>query len=190
MVQSGAGPRLARRFTASSMASNIEIKARLSAEQVDRIRKEACARSTVAAESQDQTDTFYEVPSGRLKLREQKPGPAMLIAYDRPDRLGPKHSSYSFSPCVDPKSLHDALARSIGIRGVVEKQRQVIHVGQTRVHLDEVVGLGSFLELEVVLREGQTLEEGEAIARKLMVVFEVEPESLIDVAYIDLLESR
>jgi adenylate cyclase class IV len=73
---------------------------------------------------------------------------------------------------------------------VVEKRRQVIHIGQTRLHLDDVVGLGIFLELEVVLRENQSSEEGAAIALELMAALGIEPASLIDVAYIDLLEAR
>ena len=172
------------------MASNIEIKARLSPEQWRRIQKEALALSSVAPTILEQTDTFYTVPKGRLKLRELKDGTAELIAYERPDRSGPEHSSYVRSSCSDAKSLHEALARSLGVRGVVEKHRQVIHVGQTRIHLDEVVGLGSFLELEVVVQENQSLAEAEAIAAELMRAFAVTSESLIEGAYIDLLEAR
>lgn len=171
------------------MASNIEIKARLSPARAKRIREQALTRSSLPPEVLYQTDTFYRVPSGRLKLRELKDGTAELIAYERPNRAGPKQSLYVRSPCTDPKSLHEVLARSVGIRGVVEKHRQVIHVGQTRVHLDEVAGLGSFLELEVVLRENQSPEEGEAIAAELMTVFGIASESLIEGAYIDLVEA-
>jgi predicted adenylyl cyclase CyaB len=172
------------------MASNIEIKARLSRKQALHLQTEALSRSSLAPEFLHQTDTFYNVSSGRLKLRELEHGCAELIAYERPDHAGPKLSSYVCCPCSDPKSLHEALSRSIGVRGVVEKHRQVIHIGQTRLHLDEVFGLGDFLELEVVLRENQSLEEGKAIALELMAAFGVESESLIDVAYIDLLEAR
>jgi predicted adenylyl cyclase CyaB len=172
------------------VASNVEIKARLSSGQSRHVREEALALSSTEPEFLDQRDTFYHAPLGRLKLRELKDGAAELIAYERPDRAGPKLSSYVCSPCADPKSLHEALARSLGIRGVVEKHRQVIHVGQTRVHLDEVVGLGTFLELEVVLQENQSLEQGEAIAAKLMGAFGITTESLIEGAYIDLLEAR
>jgi len=77
----------------------------------------------------------------------------------------------------------------LGIRGVVEKHRKIIHVGQTRVHFDEVVGLGCFLELEVVLKENQSLEEAEEIAAELLGAFEVSSESLIEGAYIDLLDA-
>jgi adenylate cyclase class IV len=172
------------------MASNIEIKARLSRKQALHLQTEALSRSSLAPEFLHQTDTFYNVSSGRLKLRELEHGCAELIAYERPDHAGPKLSSYVCCPCSDPKSLHEALSRSIGVRGVVEKHRQVIHISQTRLHLDEVFGLGDLLELEVVLRENQSLEEGKAIALELMAAFGVESESLIDVAYIDLLEAR
>jgi adenylate cyclase class IV len=174
---------------AEGVASNIEIKARLSPERIGLVRSAALTRSSLAPEVLYQTDTFYRVPSGRLKLREFEDGTAELIAYERPDRAGPKQSSYVRYPCADPKSLNETLARSLGIRGLVEKRREVIHVGQTRVHLDEVSGLGSFLELEVVLGPHQSPEEGEVIAAELMDVFGVASESLIEGAYIDLLEA-
>jgi predicted adenylyl cyclase CyaB len=173
----------------AGVARNIEIKACLSPELTKLIRSEALTRSSLAPEVLYQTDTFYKVPSGRLKLREFENGTAELIAYERPDRAGPKQSSYVRYLCDDPKSLTEALSRSLGIRGVVAKRRELIHVGQTRVHLDEVRGLGSYLELEVVLRESQSPEEGERIAAELMAVFGVAREALIEVAYIDLLEA-
>jgi len=172
------------------VASNIEIKAHLAPGQAEGIRKEALARSRRPPELVVQSDTFYRSLRGRLKLRVLGDGAAELIAYERPDRAGPKHSSYVCAACADPASLHEALSRSLGVRGVVEKTRQVIWVGQTRVHLDEVVGLGSFLELEVVLGADQPAAEGEAIARQLMKAFGISQQALIEGAYIDLLEER
>ncbi|MDD9971362.1 MAG: class IV adenylate cyclase [Myxococcales bacterium] len=171
------------------MARNVEIKAHLSADDLERVRKAAVARSSRAPELLHQRDTFYSVPCGRLKLRHFRDGGAELIAYERPDRAGPKTSSYIRSPCADEQSLDEALRRSVGLRGVVEKRREVIYVGQTRVHLDEVAGLGRFLELEVVLADGQDVEEGQRIALKLMDAFEIKPESLVEEAYVDLLEA-
>lgn len=171
------------------MAENVEIKARLSPGRAAFVRSEALARASRPPEVLVQTDTFYAVPRGRLKLRVFADGSGELIAYDRPDRAGPKLSSYVRSSCSEPGALHEALSRSVGARGVVEKRREVIQVGQTRVHLDEVRGLGHFLELEVVLREDQSTAEGEAVARELMALFEIDAASLVDVAYIDLLEA-
>ena len=170
------------------MARNVEIKARLSAELSAAIAERARARASGHPERLHQTDTFYRVITGRLKLREFGDGTAELIAYERPDLEGPKLSSYVRHPVTDPRSLHLALARTLGIRGVVEKRRQVFHWDQTRIHLDEVTSLGSFLELEVVLREDQSIEAGRQIAVDIMDALGVGSECLVDRAYIDLLE--
>eukprot|EP00803_Ostreobium_quekettii_P007977 evm.model.scf_1910EXC.1 EVM.evm.TU.scf_1910EXC.1 scf_1910EXC:12142-12669(-) len=172
------------------MGRNVEIKARLPADRVRAVRELALERSTSPPESLRQTDTFYNVPNGRLKLRELGGGTPELIAYDRPDQAGPKVSSFVRCPVPDPRSLSEALGRSLGVRGVVEKQREVIMVGRTRVHLDEVAGLGTFLELEVQLAEGQSAEEGEAVAAELMAHFGVGRGCLVEGAYIDAIEAK
>jgi len=76
------------------------------------------------------------------------------------------------------------------VRGVVKKRRRLYGIGQTRVHLDEVGGLGAYLELEVGLEDGQTEEEGAAIADRILADLGVGSEDRIDRAYIDLLEDR
>lgn len=60
-------------------------------------------------------------------------------------------------------------------------------VGQTRIHIDSVQGLGDFMELEVVLRPDQTLEEGRKIADNIKTKLDVKDENLIECAYMDLL---
>jgi len=72
----------------------------------------------------------------------------------------------------------------------VKKTRYLYLVGQTRVHLDDVEGLGQFMELEVVMREGQSDAEGQAIAEELMSRLRVERGDLIEGAYMDLLEGH
>ena len=76
------------------------------------------------------------------------------------------------------------------IEGIVRKKRHLFLVGQTRIHIDEVEGLGSFLELEVVLQEGQEAEEGMAIATSLMDKLRVKKKDLVAGAYIDLIKKR
>jgi predicted adenylyl cyclase CyaB len=171
------------------MARNVEIKARVSEEQLEYIERSASARAAGPVEVLEQSDTFYTVPSGRLKLRRFADGSAELIAYDRGDQSGPKLSSYVRHACADPDTLHEALARSVGVRARVDKTRRLLLVDQTRVHLDRVEGLGAFIELEVVLRDEQTVEEGERIARELMAAFEIPGEALVEPAYVDLLEA-
>ncbi|XP_062348554.1 uncharacterized protein LOC134043836 [Cinclus cinclus] len=134
-----------------------------------------------------QTDTFFRVPRGRLKLRRTKDGCGELIFYERPDNAGPKLSSFSITPTADPEGLQAVLALALGVLGTVQKERLLFLLGQTRLHLDRVQGLGDFLELEVVLRPEQSVEDGQRLARELLREFGIEERDLISGAYLDLL---
>jgi predicted adenylyl cyclase CyaB len=92
------------------------------------------------------------------------------------------------APTTDPGALREALSRAYGQAGRVCKHRTLYHAGCTRVHLDRVDGLGEFLELEVVLADGEPLEAGVAEAHRIMAALGVSPEQLVDGAYVDLLE--
>ncbi len=141
-------------------------------------------------EVQLQRDVFFHAPQGRLKLRCFRDGAGVLVAYDRPDQSGPKLSDYTLAPVDDARKLEQALTRSLGVRGIVEKKREIAIVGQTRIHLDSVKGLGTFLELEVVLRPKQSAKQGLAVARKLMADLRVQNTDLIDRAYMDMIEEK
>ncbi len=167
------------------MARNVEIKAR--AADLGGVRRKALAMASAPAERLTQVDTFFVVSKGRLKVREFGDGSGELIAYDRPDQPGPKSSSYAVTPAPDARGLVDALSRSLEVRGRVEKHREVVIVGRTRVHLDVVDGLGAFVELEVVLRDGEPAADGEREARALMKALGIPATSLVPEAYIDLL---
>lgn len=135
-----------------------------------------------------QTDTFFVVPRGRLKVREFADESGELIAYDRPDQTGPKQSVYTRVPCANAAELVRALGAVLPVRGQVRKRRELFFVGRTRVHLDEVERLGSFVELEVVLEDDEPLRDGEADAQALMRALDLAPDVLVPDAYIDLLE--
>jgi predicted adenylyl cyclase CyaB len=170
------------------MPRNVEIKARVW--DVNAVHARAEAVSDAPAVVLEQRDTFFNVPEGRLKLREFPDGKGELIAYRRPDSVGPKTSEYFVYRTSQPTQLAQLLARALGVRGVVQKRRLLYLVGQTRVHLDEVEGLGAFLELEVVLADGQAEMEGETIARRLLADLGVRDEDRVAAAYIDLLERK
>ena len=95
-----------------------------------------------------QRDTYFRVASGRLKLREEEPGEAHLIAYARPDDADVRVSSYRVVPA--PDGTLAALSETLGVDVVVEKRRHLLLWETVRIHLDEVTGLGSFVELEAV----------------------------------------
>lgn len=100
---------------------------------------------------QTQTDTYFPVPAGRLKLRVIDDKRAVLIGYDRPNVAGDRTSAYYLNPVSDGALMEVTLRAALGVRGVVRKRRDVYHFHNVRVHLDEVEGLGTFLELEAVL---------------------------------------
>lgn len=170
------------------MARNIEIKAKAR----DFPRQVEIAREMSGEEPLllKQKDVFYQCRDGRLKLRFENDDPPVLVGYHRPDQSGPKLSDYLLYKSQDGAQLDALLAKVLGRIGVVSKFRTVYLVGQTRVHLDEVEGLGSYLELEVVLRDEQSLEEGQEIANKLMNALGVEEEDLITGAYFDMLQEQ
>lgn len=184
------------------MASNVEIKAHLpEREAVEAI---AARLEDGGVESLEQTDVYFRVPTGRLKLRifaasalgsagpeaRCEPVPeAELIQYHRPDALAPEVSTYQRVAVPDPSALRAALSAALGERVVVRKRRKVYLVGRTRIHIDRVEGLGDFLELEVVLRENEDQSVGEAEARALMQTLGVRSIHLIEAGYADLLEA-
>ena len=168
------------------MPANIEVKARVM--NFTDLKSRAEKLSDTPVEVIPQEDTFFNVPRGRLKLRVLAPDRGQLIYYTRLDQEGPKRSDYHIAHTADPENLKRVLELAYGIRGVVKKTRYLYLVGQTRVHLDDVEGLGQFMELEVVMREGQGDVEGQEIAEGLMTSLEVERSDLLEGAYMDLLE--
>ena len=168
------------------MPANVEIKARA----VDFVALNALAEQLSGAPAVviRQVDTFFLTATGRLKLRELESGVAQLIYYDRADLQGPKRSDYSIFETHDAAPLKSVLSMALGIRGTVEKVRHLYLVGQTRVHLDDVKGLGQFMELEVVLRPDQTDEAGRQVAEGLISSLGIDRQDLLESAYIDLLE--
>ncbi|HYN58292.1 MAG TPA: class IV adenylate cyclase [Rubrivivax sp.] len=134
----------------------------------------------------EQDDSFFQVPQGRLKLRQFGDGSAELIHYHRPDLETAKASDYVRVPVGDPAALREALARGCGVIGRVRKRRWLLLVGATRIHLDRVEGLGDFIELEVVLRQDQPDEEGQAIAERLMRQLDLADAPRLAGAYLDL----
>jgi predicted adenylyl cyclase CyaB len=169
------------------MNRNVEIKARVDdlASIRDRVRMLADDSPRVLV----QEDTFFACPRGRCKMRQVAgTGQAELIYYERLNQKGPKESHYIVHRTPDGDGLKGVLAQALGVRGVVRKRRELFVIGQTRVHLDEVEGLGTFVELEVVLRPDQSASEGTVVANHLTEQLGIRPDQLIDKAYFDLLE--
>jgi predicted adenylyl cyclase CyaB len=170
------------------MARNVEIKAHI--ESINSIFPKAAALADKGPVEILQDDTFFSCPNGRLKLRAFSSEKGELIFYRRSDQSGPKESFYVISPTTSPDTLREVLSLAYGQAGRVRKSRTLFLAGRTRIHLDRVEGLGEFLELEVVLTDGESVETGEAVARELMEKLGIQPDQLIDVPYVDLLARK
>ncbi len=170
------------------MPSNIEIKARVI--DLGELQRRTALLADSGPETIFQDDTFFACPTGRLKLRDFGNGRGELIFYQRADESGPKPSYYRIAPTDDPESLRQVLMEAFGSPGRVIKHRTLYLSGRTRIHLDQVEGLGDFMELEVVLSEDDTPEQGLAEAERLMHRLGIESDSLVEGAYLDLLNAR
>jgi len=170
------------------LPSNIEIKATV--KELDRLRSIAMRIATEPCQTLHQEDVFFRARSGRLKLRIFSESSGELIHYERPDTRGIKQSNYQIHETSKPLKLRKLLSDALGEILTVKKKREVYMVGQTRIHLDEVDELGTFMELEVVLSPNQNLEEGHSIASDLMKKLGVNESDFISCAYADLLQHK
>jgi predicted adenylyl cyclase CyaB len=139
-----------------------------------------------------QADHFFSHGKGttrRLKLREFDPRHGELISYQRADANHPRCSDYLIYETAAPEALREVLAHALGAGPVVAKRRRVYLFGATRIHLDEVEGLGTFVEIETVLAEeadSGAAAEFETVANALGLT----ADRIVPGAYVDLLAER
>jgi predicted adenylyl cyclase CyaB len=161
---------------------NIEVKARCGDLRVVRARAEALGARDMGI--LNQRDTFFGALRARLKLREFGDGSAELISYTRPDVASARGSDYVLAPVDRPAAVRAALEQSLGILGTVVKVRHLFLLQATRIHLDEVEGLGSFVELETVIA-GQSDEEAHGELRGIAEALHIEAKDLVALPYVE-----
>ncbi len=129
---------------------NVEYKAELRDIELAR----AICRALKASEiiTMEQVDTYFRIPSGRLKKRECAGEPTEYIFYDRPDRTRPKLSHFVIY--TEQRALERFGIQPLPVWLTVRKRRELFMHGQVRIHLDTVEGLGRFLEFEAMVSVG------------------------------------
>ncbi len=138
-----------------------------------------------------QRDTYFRVPQGRLKLREEEGAAPHLIAYERPDITGSRESRYRIVEMAQADDLEAALSDVLGVEVVVRKERRLfLWEGNVRIHLDTVEGLGSFIEFEAVAAADSDLKHERDQAARLRAAFEIDDADVIRGSYCDLMMSR
>jgi len=136
-----------------------------------------------------QRDTYFAARRGRLKLREQEPGGAELIAYERPDAAQARESRYRIAPVGEPEALRATLDAALGTTVVVDKRRRLLVWEGVRIHLDRVEGLGAFVELEGVAPADSDLARETELVARLRAELEIGDDALEAASYSDLLRA-
>ena len=138
-----------------------------------------------------QRDTYFRVPKGRLKLREGNIENT-LIHYNRPNQSGPKQSDVTlFRTPADAAALKKILTDSVGVLAVVDKKRQIYFIDNVKFHIDEVQGLGSFVEIEAIDSENtKAVLSAEALhqqCRFYIELFNIQESDLLTSSYSDMI---
>jgi predicted adenylyl cyclase CyaB len=170
---------------------NVEIKAVCRDPQA--VRRLLADRGADFRGTDHQVDTYFRVSSGRLKLREGRIENA-LIHYRRPNDAGPKRADVLLLPTAPGSPIKDVLTAALGVLVVVDKQRDIYFIDNVKFHIDEVAGLGSFVEIEAISpddAEPEGLEETlHAQCRRYLDLLAIAPEDLVAESYSDLLLQR
>lgn len=165
---------------------NIEVKARCpdpAAARAAAIQLGAMPIRTVRQE-----DVYFNVAQGRLKLRTVDDGAGgELIYYERPDSADDRHSAYDIVETFDAPQLRSVLSVALGVKIVVRKRRELLDWKRVRIHLDDVEGLGSFLELEAVVSSTHPEPRCYDKLRLLTETLRIDPSDRIASSYSDLL---
>jgi predicted adenylyl cyclase CyaB len=164
---------------------NVEIKARC--HNPENIRRYLLNNKAEFKGIDEQSDTYFNVSNGRLKLREGNIE-NNLIFYERTNQPGPKNSHFNLVKVGDAKGLKEVLTKSNGLKVVVKKKREIYYIRNVKFHIDQVTGLGSFVEIEagnvfIDLPQKELKEQCDFYMQE----FAIHPGDLVEFSYSDML---
>lgn len=163
---------------------NIELKARCA--EPDRVRAFLRAAGADFKGIDHQIDTYFQVPTGRLKLRQGTIENA-LIYYQRPNEAGPRRADVSLARTRPDSELAEVLGKALGVLVTVKKQREIYFLDNVKFHIDAVKGLGNFVEIEAIDADGSIgIEELRRQCVLYMKHFEIRPGDLVEASYSDI----
>lgn len=161
---------------------NFEFKARLRDDKVIRAALKRVRARYVGTDHQ--VDTYFRVPRGRLKVREGRIENA-LIFYERANSPRARRARIEMTLLPRRNSVRAILARAFPILTVVDKRREIFLVGNVKIHLDRVRGLGRFVEVEAIARSG-SLAKIRQQARRFQQLFQIPARDLVGQSYSDM----
>ena len=163
----------------------VEIKAKCS--DTTRIRQVLKERSARFVGTDEQVDTYFTVPEGRLKLRRGSIENT-LIFYHRANQQSPKLSEVKLYKPDNEDDLHRLLQSALPILVEVKKSREIYFIGNIKIHIDTVQELGNFAEIEAIDETGLIPEsELRRQCEELMAAFGIENHDLLTHSYSDMI---
>ncbi len=163
---------------------NVEFKAELRDISLARTICRAIGASFILA--MDQTDTYFRIPSGRLKRRECPEEPTEWIYYERADKAAARLSRFTIYTSQQARERFGEAP--LPVRAVVRKHRELYMLGNTRIHLDAVEGLGTFLEFESLVGRDHGTARGHEAVNSLRAQFAPVLGEAVAVGYVDLVD--
>lgn len=164
---------------------NFEFKARTT--ELDTLEKKFLELDPKFIGEDNQTDTYFNVQTGRLKLREGNIENA-LIYYERENTTGAKQSEILLYKHDLDKTLKDILIKLHGIKVIVEKRRRIYFIDNVKFHFDTIPELGTFIEVEAIDTDGNLgIEKLKEQANKYASFFNILPSDYIALSYSDLI---
>ena len=165
--------------------TNIEIKAKTS--NPERIRKILSEHNAELKGTDEQTDTYFKVNEGRLKLR-QGDIENNLIYYRRNNQAGPKQSDFRLIPVFNSEGLLQVLTEALDVFTVVKKRREIYFIENVKFHIDELDRLGWFVEIEAGnVHSDIPVERLHEQCNYYMKVFGIKDEDLVSDSYSDMM---
>jgi len=166
----------------------VELKARV--DDHDFLRKKLSALGAEYTGTFQQTDLYFVVPEGRLKLREVKGNStAELIYYERENITGPKQDDAFLLRVQESEDLKNILKKILKPLIVIQKVREIYQHQETQIHLDTVKTLGKFVEFERQTGDNPSIvKKDQQVLERLMEKLEIDSSNLETLSYSDLAE--
>ena len=165
---------------------NYEFKARVTHDAMVRAALKKLRARYIGTDRQ--VDTYFRVPAGRLKIREGRIENA-LIFYQRSDARRARRSKIEMMMLPPRNSIRAILTGALGVMVVVDKRREIYFVGNVKIHLDRVRGLGKFVEVEAISRGG-SLAKAQAQAHRFQKLFGVKDSDIVPQSYSDMILAK
>src|SRR5665647_2400402 len=165
---------------------NFEFKAKTT--ELDNLEKKLLELNPKFIGEDNQTDTYFNVTTGRLKLREGNIENS-LIYYERQNTAGAKQSDVLLYRHNPDKTLKDILIKTHGVKVIVEKIRKIYFIDNVKFHFDTIPELGTFIEVEAIDKDGTlAIEKLKEQANKYAEFFNIQEEDFIALSYSDMLQ--